>query len=153
MDRNGNGNENGGNGGGNGTGSMGSTEKSSTGKSSVCYIGRYDEHGEAQVIRMNQPGDPHIGTLITPDRSQDIINHSPDGFAWGYIGSGPAQLALALILDATNDEHTALNCYQWFKMDRLSGLNRAHGWVITRDEILEYVESRAALARERFGVR
>lgn len=27
----------------------------------------------------------------------DLANHSPDGFNWGYGGSGPAQLALALL--------------------------------------------------------
>lgn len=25
------------------------------------------------------------------------VNHSPDGFAWGYPGSGPAQLAFAIL--------------------------------------------------------
>jgi hypothetical protein len=25
--------------------------------------------------------------------------HSPDGFAWGYYGSGPADLALAMLVD------------------------------------------------------
>ncbi len=29
----------------------------------------------------------------------DIINHSPDGFNWGYTGSGPAQLALAMMVE------------------------------------------------------
>lgn len=29
----------------------------------------------------------------------DIMNHSPDGFAWGYEGSGPAQLALAIMVN------------------------------------------------------
>jgi len=28
-----------------------------------------------------------------------VINHSPDGFSWGYSGSGPAQLALAILCD------------------------------------------------------
>ena len=27
----------------------------------------------------------------------DEVNHSPDGFNWGYGGSGPAQLAYALL--------------------------------------------------------
>ncbi len=27
----------------------------------------------------------------------DIYNHSPTGFEWGYLGSGPAQLSLALL--------------------------------------------------------
>jgi len=29
----------------------------------------------------------------------DLMNHSPDGFNWGYGGSGPAQLALAILAD------------------------------------------------------
>lgn len=27
----------------------------------------------------------------------DWVNHSPTGFAWGYLGSGPAQLAVAIL--------------------------------------------------------
>jgi hypothetical protein len=30
----------------------------------------------------------------------DLFNHSPAGFDWGYGGSGPAQLALAMLADA-----------------------------------------------------
>ena len=29
----------------------------------------------------------------------DLANHSPDGLNWGYSGSGPAQLALAILAD------------------------------------------------------
>ena len=29
----------------------------------------------------------------------DIFSHSPSGFEWGYLGSGPAQLALAILCD------------------------------------------------------
>ena len=29
----------------------------------------------------------------------DLRNHSPTGFEWGYEGSGPAQLALAILCD------------------------------------------------------
>ncbi len=28
---------------------------------------------------------------------QDLFDHSPDGFMWGYSGSGPAQLSLAIL--------------------------------------------------------
>ncbi len=38
------------------------------------------------------------GVELLPDESQRVINHSPDGFSWGYEGSGPAQLALAILL-------------------------------------------------------
>ena len=54
-----------------------------------------------------RPFDPH--------HSQVLYNHSPDGFEWGYSGSGPAQLALALLLDATGDKIAALKYHQEFK--------------------------------------
>jgi len=36
-----------------------------------------------------RPGRP------SPAPRSDLRNHSPNGFEWGYSGSGPAQLALA----------------------------------------------------------
>ena len=45
----------------------------------------------------------------------DLCNHSPDGFAWGYGGSGPAQLALALAADVLEDDRRALAAYQGLK--------------------------------------
>ena len=30
------------------------------------------------------------GKLLNPVASQKVYNHSPDGFNWGYCGSGPA---------------------------------------------------------------
>jgi hypothetical protein len=41
------------------------------------------------------------GNRLSPGPSQKLRNHSPDGFNWGYGGSGPAQLALAIILELT----------------------------------------------------
>lgn len=38
------------------------------------------------------------GKQLSPGPSQQYYNHSPDGFNWGYGGSGPAQLALAIML-------------------------------------------------------
>lgn len=43
------------------------------------------------------------GKFLDPKESQKYHNHSPDGFNWGYGGSGPAQLALAVILRLTGD--------------------------------------------------
>lgn len=60
----------------------------------------------------------HVGgVFLDPARSQKLFNHSPDGFAWGYGGSGPAQLALSLLLHFTDDEHWSLNHYQNFKFE------------------------------------
>lgn len=43
----------------------------------------------------------------------DILNHSPTGFEWGYGGSGPSQLSLAILAHATDDE-TAERYYHTF---------------------------------------
>jgi hypothetical protein len=59
--------------------------------------------------------------VLNPKRSQKIVNHSPDGFAWGYGGSGPAQLALALLLEFA-DEDFALKNYQDFKWKKIASL-------------------------------
>ena len=54
------------------------------------------------------------GKEIHPEKSQELFNHSPDGFNWGYGGSGPAQLALAVLLEFTDDV-TAVKLHQQFK--------------------------------------
>ncbi len=61
------------------------------------------------------------GMLLDPERSQKVWNHSPDGFNWGYSGSGPAQLALAILLEFT-DQGTAIRLHQSFKEDIIAGL-------------------------------
>jgi len=61
------------------------------------------------------------GRLLRPDDSLKIRNHSPDGFKWGYGGSGPAQFALALMLLYV-DVETAQRYYQDLKFGYLAGL-------------------------------
>jgi len=63
----------------------------------------------------------------------DLRNHSPTGFEWGYCGSGPAQLALAILADHCGDER-ALNFYQRFKWAVIAGFPH-RAWVITTGEI------------------
>lgn len=61
------------------------------------------------------------GKPLTPHRSQKIRNHSPDGFNWGYGGSGPAQLALAICLELYGEER-ARSMYQDFKFKHIGSL-------------------------------
>ncbi|GAA4459287.1 hypothetical protein GCM10023189_32740 [Nibrella saemangeumensis] len=49
--------------------------------------------------------------------SQAIRNHSPDGPAWGYGGSGPAQAALMICLNIFGNKHVAQALYQDFKQN------------------------------------
>lgn len=65
------------------------------------------------------------GELLDPRNSQKVYNHSPDGFSWGYGGSGPAQLALAILLRFYN-RSTAIKYYQDFKMDYIANLPQSN---------------------------
>ena len=76
--------------------------------------------------------------LLSPKASQRLINHSLDGFNWGYGGSGPAQLALALLYDATGDRERALRYYQDFKWQYIAGWRNE--WRITSEEILAWLD-------------
>ena len=60
------------------------------------------------------------GVLLSAKRSQKVYNHSPDGFNWGYGGSGPAQLALAIMLELELTDN--LYGYQKFKWDVIAKL-------------------------------
>lgn len=81
-----------------------------------------------------------VSILLSPAPSQKLYNHSPDGFQWGFGGSGPAQLALALLLDATSDPDTAQAFYQDFKFEKVAGWGDK--WSITREEILLWIRSK-----------
>lgn len=61
------------------------------------------------------------GYVLDPRYSQSVYNHSPDGFNWNYNGSGPAQLALALLLEICTKEDACLY-YQEFKRDIIAAL-------------------------------
>ena len=57
------------------------------------------------------------GVPLTPDASLKVFDHSPNGFECGYAGSGPAQLALAILLNTTLSERRAVRLHQLFKAD------------------------------------
>lgn len=79
----------------------------------------------------------------------DLRNHSPDGFAWGYGGSGPAQLALAVLADATGDDELAGWLYQSFKWQRIAKLDQDMGWELTHDEVLSWVRENVSKAEHK----
>jgi hypothetical protein len=63
-----------------------------------------------------------------------LCNHSPTGFEWGYGGSGPAQLALALLADHLGNTERALTLYQAFKFAVVTKLPK-RGWLLTSQDI------------------
>lgn len=52
----------------------------------------------------------------------EYVKHSPDGFGWGYEGSGPSQLAFAILYDLTKDLCFTREKYQEFKRDVVAKL-------------------------------
>lgn len=76
---------------------------------------------------------------LDPRPSQKIWNHSPVGFNWGYQGSGPAQLALALLYDVTGDKDIAVRLHQEFKRAFVAAWGDT--WEITDTDIRGWVDS------------
>jgi hypothetical protein len=67
----------------------------------------------------------------------DLFNHSPTGFEWGYAGSGPAQLALAMLAQVLEPDE-AVRLHQRFKAEVVQHFDR-QGFTITSDIIREWV--------------
>lgn len=75
------------------------------------------------------------GTKTYPLRH--ICRHSPDGFQWGYGGSGPADTALSILTDCVG-EAKANKYYQDFKFAFISGaINELE---ITEKQILNWLK-------------
>lgn len=77
------------------------------------------------------------------DTRTDLANHSPDGFQAGYGGSGPTQLALALLADVYDDETPFENTgdgllYQQFKSGVIAGIDKDE-WALTEAFVREWV--------------
>jgi hypothetical protein len=84
------------------------------------------------------PGDMNWAATVDDDPlnpRNDLFNHSPDGFSWGYAGSGPAQLALALLCDHIGDDKRALALYQDFKNAVLARIDKDECWELSSDDI------------------
>lgn len=79
------------------------------------------------------------GVELKPTDSLQLRDHSPDGFNWGYGGSGPAQLALAILLLYTS-EKKALELYQDFKYDVIAKLG--NDFVIDGTTVIDWINKK-----------
>ena len=93
------------------------------------YVGRREGY-VAEVTVNGHPLHPRL----------DLWNHSPTGFEWGYGGSGPAQLALAILADHLNDDDEAVALHQDFKREVVANLDGG-GWTLTSEQIQRVVNS------------
>ena len=89
----------------------------------VCKIRRLDPNRKLTTLR------------LAP--SLKVRNHSPAGFTWGHGGSGPAQTALALLLDWTGDRAIANQLHQDFKFLVVGRLGES--WTLTGQQISDAI--------------
>lgn len=103
----------------------------------VEYIGHRSATG-CSVVALHsgpKPGMTHEEPL---DPRLDLISKSPTGLDWGYSGSGPAQLALAILAHCVGDQ-LALKHFQAFKLRYVSRFEHDH-WTMTADEVRSAVQ-------------
>lgn len=89
-------------------------------------------------------------TITRTDFGVDVIpslplylnecNHSPCGFEFGYCGSGPHQLAYALLRNVTGHKGTAIRLYGHFVREVISNQGNTT-WTITERQILKWISS------------
>jgi hypothetical protein len=79
----------------------------------------------------------------TLDPMTSLVNHSPSGLEWGYAGSGPAQLALALCCDYLGKDvlarATAVAIYQAVKNMVVAKFD-GRTWMLYEEEMRIAVE-------------
>lgn len=111
-----------------------------------AYSGRRNEHGDTNVYVSPRGDQAHVYGL------PHIPHHSPTGFEWGYGGSGPADLALAILADYFGETPEAVKAsletvwaprtktqalYQGFKWTLVAGFGA--DWSLTAEQIEEWL--------------
>lgn len=85
------------------------------------------------------PGDVRVTDGHHTQELKHHVKHSPDGFSWGYMGSGPAELARCLLWDVFDREpHPSL--YHAFKASVVAHLPQDGYWTLTEQEVRKIVE-------------
>ena len=112
----------------------------------AVFIGCRDLNGTSVYYRTAKG----IESKLDLAPSLKISNHSPTGFEWGYFGSGPSQLALAIILKACGKEPASWY-YQDFKSEVIAMIPRDNYmyWTMTVANVKEWVTWKKKLSTEK----
>lgn len=104
------------------------------------YQGHRNARSHARLVMVGRG--TSLDRRLLPGPSQAIVKHS-DEFEWGYGGSGPAQLALAILLDFTRDRDLAEQQHQEFKWAYVADWNEVR-WTISGAEIVAWLQQSGA---------
>ena len=94
----------------------------------VFYCG---DHANAVTVRQGRGRRPL-------DSRGDLRKHSSDGFTWGDGRDGQAQLSLALLADALQDDQRALDLYQEFATRVVTTF--PDRWIISRARVRAHAD-------------
>jgi len=116
----------------------------------IVYHGYYDQSFGDSVVTVKRELETE-----NLDLRLDLGNHSPTGFAWGYGGSGPHQLALAILSDFFGDK-AAEKYYNMFTWDVIARLKQTpHTFDIYGHEIISWAGTHhvpyAAYLQKKYG--
>lgn len=91
----------------------------------------YRVAGDARVEVINDDG--------TREPLPHVVRHSPDGFEWGYAGSGPSDLALSIL------EHAGVDTdfYQDFKQELVASMPHEE-WQLAQNDVKVWAALRVA---------
>jgi hypothetical protein len=95
-------------------------------------------HGRAKDYRVT------VETLYDEKLLPHRVMHSPDGFCWGYGGSGPADLARSLLMHFMQTDDVSPWLYQQFKDDVIARLPQQGDWTLTFDQVRDWLSKQVA---------
>jgi hypothetical protein len=78
--------------------------------------------------------------VVTSYPLAHAVRHSPDGFNWGYRGSGPSDLARSVLMECLGEDPPQL--YHAFKEHFIAPLQQDAAWQIDEAAIRQWLDSR-----------
>ena len=111
-----------------------SSPASSRDSKDILLLGRRGPGGACVHVG----GDPLAPGSALWETSLCLRDHSPTGPEWGYVGCGPAQLALAVLLLVT-DSVEAERYYHIFKQSVIAGI-RADRWTLPVRDVRTWLD-------------
>lgn len=97
---------------------------------------RHGQQGGACLVMLDD------AVLPLPTIGPHEFRHSPEGFQWGYSGSGPAELARAILVALYPEDPVVRHpgCYQRFKAQVIAVL-REDGFSLTSQQVDSWYRS------------
>ena len=98
------------------------------------YAGSTDGSGQSRVVSVRKGKQTNL---------VHVVRHSPDGFSWGFGGSGPADLALSILTHAVGKiVAETFGLYQDFKWEHVASWPQEGWWQVSQVEVLAWVKKK-----------